>query len=83
MNNQDTEVSYVSILASSPDEYEQRHNYSILPNTKVDTLNATFHGKCSTDEQITVNITVFDKCGQQSLSSMINCTIFWESEGTS
>ena len=34
-----------------------------------------------TDKQIGVNI-VFDKCGQQSVSKMINFT-FWESEGTS
>jgi hypothetical protein len=76
MNNMATEVSYVSILAN---EHEQRHNFSILPTIKV---NATFHVKCSTDEKITVNTTVFDKCAQQSLPRMIDCT-FWEPEGTS
>jgi hypothetical protein len=78
MNNQDTEVSYVSILASSSNEQEERYNYSKLLTKEVDTFNAIFHVKCSTDEQITVNITVFDKCGQESLSSMVGC----ESEGT-
>ena len=78
-NNQETEVSYVSITVTSSNgnEYEQTHNFSILPTTEVDAFNATFYYKCPTNEQIIVNFTVFDKCGQQSLSSMISC-IFWE-----
>ena len=86
-NNQETEVSYVSITVTSSNgnEYEQTHNFSILPTTKVDAFNATFFHKCPTNERIIVNITVFDKCSQQSLSNMISCYnngIFWESKDT-
>ena len=79
MINRATEVSYVSIKAS---ECEQPHNYSINPNTQVETFNATFNCECSTGGQINVNITVFDKCYQPSVPELINCT-FGETEDTS
>ena len=81
-NNEATEVSYVSITALnlSSREYGQPYNYSISPNTKIGTLNATFYHSCLADEQIGVNLRFFDKCSQQSLSEEMNCT-FLESEG--
>ena len=66
-NNKDTEVSYVSLTVSSEGEDKISQNFSISPTTKISTLNASFHYKCSTNNSsVRIHMTVFDKCGQQS-----------------
>ena len=82
-NSEETEsaeVSYVRLAVSNAMDLEQLHIYSITPINKSDSLNGTFsyHTRLvdhtNTDE-IGVYITVVDKCAQESLSEVINCTI--------
>ena len=75
----DTEVKYVSLIASTEgNEGEIHHNFSISPTMKIAdlTYDATLHYKCSTNSTsvgIHMSLTVFDKCGQQSESVTQQC----------
>ena len=77
-NNDETDVSYVSIAVSNATDLKKIHNYSINSITKIDTLNATFsynsHYVDHTNLKISVYITVVDRCTQESLPEVINCT---------
>ena len=79
INNESTDVSYVSITAIyiSSNGRGQPHNFTIIPDTNTSTFDATFHYNCVTDTEIGISIIVFDKCGQQSLSKdrVINCIL--------
>ena len=75
-NNEETDVSYVSIAVSNAMDLKQLHNFSINPIIKIDTqLNATFsyHSHSVDLTNISAHIIVVDKCGQESLSEVINC----------
>ena len=73
-NNEETEISYVSIAVSNTKDFEHLYNYSIRSITKLKSLNTTFsYLNREVDDQITVHIITVDKCYQESLSEIISC----------
>ena len=83
-NIEETDISYVSIAVSiNTRDPEPLQNYSISSITKIDTLNVTFnYHNHSVDDQIRAYIIAVDKCGQESLSEVINCSMTLGSKGT-
>ena len=80
-NNEETEISYVSIAVANTRDLEQLYDYSV---SKIDILNATFsYLNHVIDDHIRAYIIAVDKCGQESLSEIVNCvTLGAKDKGT-
>lgn len=74
-NNNETDISNVSIAVSNGTDLEHLRSYSISPITKInDTF--SYHTRSVNHTEVSVHITVGDKCGQESLiSEVISCTV--------
>ena len=73
VNNEETDVSNVSIAVSSGTDLELLRSYSISPMAiDVTKINDAFTRSVNHTE-IGIHITVGDKCGQENLSEMIRC----------
>ena len=74
VNNEETDVSSVSIAVSNDTDLEHLRSYSISP---IATINDTFsyHTRSVNHTEVSVHITVGDKCGQESLSEVISCAV--------
>ena len=70
-NNNETDISNVSIAISNGTDFEHLRSYSINPITKI---NDTFSYHTRSIE-VNIHITAGDKCGQKSLSELISCTV--------
>ena len=73
-NNNETDISSVSIAVSNGTDLEHLRSYSISPITKInDTF--SYHTRSIDHTGVNVHITTGDKCGQKSLiSEEISCT---------
>ena len=71
-NNNETDISNVSIAVSDGTGLEYLRSYSISP-----IINDTFsyHIRSIDHTEVNVHITAGDKCGQKSLSEGISCTV--------
>ena len=74
VNNEETDISYVSIAVSSGTNLDLLRSYSISPMAiDVTKINDTFTRLVNLPES-SIHITVGDKCGQENIPEMIRCT---------